>query len=298
MTDQKRRRMPRPAFTLVELLVVLAIIGVLLALTASAVQRVRSTAARILCADRLRQLGLALHAYHGTHSVFPPGTTRDLEGGEHRNMSWHTRILPYLEQDTLWKRSLDAYAIEPRFSYPPHPFAVALSVFECPTDPRAGAPARFGKGQRGLTSFLGVEGTDYTRQDGVLFVDSRTRLTDITDGTSNTLLVGERPPSPDNAFGWWYAGLGQLDGNGSADMVLGALEYCAGFFAPDCAGGPYQYGPGELSTTCDMFHFWSLHPGGAHFVMADASVQFLSYSAKDILPALATRAGGEVASLP
>jgi prepilin-type processing-associated H-X9-DG protein len=123
-------------------------------------------------------------------------------------------------------------------------------------------------------------------------------LTDISDGTSNTLMVGERPPSPDEAAGWWYAGWGQGK-EGSADMVLGVQEqYSSQFYVVDCPPGPYQFGAGSLKNPCDMFHFWSLHPGGTNFLMADGSVHFLHYDAAPLMPALATRNGREIVSLP
>jgi prepilin-type processing-associated H-X9-DG protein len=123
-------------------------------------------------------------------------------------------------------------------------------------------------------------------------------MADISDGTSQTLFAGERPPSADFQFGWWYAGAGQLF-TGSADMVLGVhernvLPLSIGY-AYGCPPGPYSFGPGRMSNQCDMFHFWSPHNGGgANFLFADGSVHFLSYSAAPILPALATRSGGEV----
>jgi prepilin-type processing-associated H-X9-DG protein len=128
-------------------------------------------------------------------------------------------------------------------------------------------------------------------------MNSRVRLADVTDGTSTTLLVGERPPSPDNRFGWWYAGIGQM-GDGSADSHLGVRETVQSVRAPMCAGLAPPYGPGIADNMCDAFHFWSRHPGGSEFLFVDGAVHFISYSAKDLLPALATRAGGEPAELP
>src|SRR5262249_42670158 len=132
----------------------------------------------------------------------------------------------------------------------------------------------------------------------VLYLNSKVRLTDITDGTSNTILVGERPPSPDFWYGWWYAGYGQA-GTGSIDMLLGARErnYGGGYVA-QFPSRPHHFQPGNIREQCDVFHFWSLHSGGANFVFGDGSVQFLAYSADSILPALATRASGEVVQLP
>jgi prepilin-type processing-associated H-X9-DG protein len=109
------------------------------------------------------------------------------------------------------------------------------------------------------------------------------------------LLVGERPPSADGLFGWWYGGWGQSK-DGSADMVLGVQE--KNVYVPGCPLGPYQFGPGNVKDQCDTFHFWSMHMGGAHFLFADGSLHFLHYDAAPIMPALATRSGGEAVDLP
>lgn len=98
-------------------------------------------------------------------------------------------------------------------------------------------------------------------------------------------------------FGWWYAGWGQ-DKDGECDSVLGSRTLNLGNRYLSCSAGPYGYAPGRFDNPCDTFHFWSPHPGGAHFAFADGSVRFLRYSADDILPALATRAGGEAVAAP
>lgn len=174
-----------------------------------------------------------------------------------------------------------------------------MPLFECPSDPRAGSHWVSKAGHRyALTMYLGVLGTEYTRKNGVLFVDSRIRLGDITDGTSNTLMVGERPPSPSLLWGWWYTGSGQSLATGAGDSTLGVREYNFSAYEPNCPVGPYAFGPGKLTNACDVFHFWSLHSGGAHFVLADGRVRFVGYGAKDVMPALATRAGGEAVEVP
>ncbi len=290
----------RCGLTLVEILVVIGIIGALIGLLLPAVQRVRDADMRTRCMNQLRQIGLALHQYHDAQRSLPPGMSY-LDGTDpYPFMSWNTRILPFLEQQALWVQAQKAYALDRSFyDNPPHTNrTVVVSLFSCPADPRTLSVQQLADGQRvTFTDYLGVEGTNQNRQNGVLFLDSQIRLTDITDGTSNTLCVGERPPSADGILGWWYAGEGQSK-DGSADMVLGVRELNMGNFGRDCPLGPYSFGPGRPNNQCDAFHFWSQHIGGAHFLFADGSVHFLSYSANDVLPALATRAGGEAVDWP
>jgi prepilin-type processing-associated H-X9-DG protein/prepilin-type N-terminal cleavage/methylation domain-containing protein len=290
---------PRTAFTLLELLVVIAIISILVGLTLSAVQSVRAAAARARCGNNLRQVGLALHQYHDVARRLPPGIT---VGGPSEVMpyvSWNARILPFLEQEALWRQVVDAYAIDRNFLHvPPHSArATVVLPFACPLDDRVFTPSMAMKDHPAFTSYLGVEGSNQVSRDGLLFRDSRVRFADILDGTSNTLMVGERPPSANEVLGWWYAGWGQSQ-DGSGEMVLGVRETNIGTYAPNCPDGPYHFKAGRTFNQCDVFHFWSPHSGGANFAFADGSVRFLSYSADSILPALATRAGGETVSIP
>ncbi len=290
----------RPAFTLIELLVVIAIIAVLIGLLLPAVQKVREAANRLKCANNLKQLGLAAHNYHGTFDAFPPGVVSDAPGNDYPWLSWQARLLPFLEQEALWLQAVEAYrARRIPFGPPAHPgLMTVMPVFTCPSDGRLTTVQLARSKERTFTSYLGVEGRDLSSRDGVLHLSSRTRLADVRDGTSNTLFAGERPPSADLFFGWWYAGQG-LGQTGAADMVLGARERNAGGLSVRrCPAGPYRFQAGRLDDQCALFHFWSLHPGGAHFLFADGSVRFLSYTADDVLPALATRAGGEVADAP
>ncbi|MBX9625289.1 MAG: DUF1559 domain-containing protein [Gemmataceae bacterium] len=292
--------MRRAAYSPIEVVVVMAIMGIVAGLTLAGVQRVRAAAARTQCLNHLRQLGLAAHGYHDAHSRLPPGVTLPGEADPYPFMGWHTRLLPHLEQQVVWDEAVAAFRTSRDFTAdPPHPGSgLAVGVFGCPTDPRTSAPQVVaGTLVRGLTSYLGVAGRRARFRDGVLFAGSTVRLTDITDGASNTLLAGERPPGPDMVLGWWYAGWGQ-DQDGDADMLLGVRARNTGAYAPGCRAGPYHFGPGEFNNPCAVFHFWSPHPGGAHFAFADGAVRFLGYSADDILPALATRAGGEAVALP
>lgn len=291
----------RPGFTLAELLVVLGIVAVLLAILLPAVQRVRAAADAVLCGNNLHQLGRALHNYHLAHDRFPPGVSSSRGDPAHPRMTWLTRLLPYLEQQLLWNATEGAYSVEKvPYVNPPHlGFAMPVRTFACPSDPRVRTPQDTHNGRRAaLTSYVGVLGTDYSRLDGMLYVDSRVTMEGVRDGVSHTLLAGERPPSPDFWYGWWYAGFGQ-NGTGSADMLLGVRERnLGGAYVANCPPGPYHFQPGRLDEQSDLFHFWSLHSGGAYFLLADGSVRFFAYEADGLLPALATRSGREPASLP
>jgi prepilin-type processing-associated H-X9-DG protein len=292
------------AFTVVELLVVITIISLLIGLLLSAVQNVRAAAARVDCQNRIKQLALGLHTYHDTRHGFPPGHRSPQHPDRMPYSGWTVSALPFVEQQSLMAHAAAAYRSDADpFHNPPHSgLATVVPAFLCPTDPLVTTAQR---GQRtgtlaAFTSYLGVAGRDaVTARDGMLFQDSTTRLTDVPDGTSNTLFLGERPPSADFQFGWWYAGVGQQF-TGSADLVLGAREpnlqrVTVGSL---CGPGRYPFRASRFDDQCGMFHFWSPHPGGANFAFADGSVRFLKYSADPIMPALATRAGGETVAVP
>jgi prepilin-type N-terminal cleavage/methylation domain-containing protein len=211
------------------------------------------------------------------------------------------------------------------------PFSLADRVFVCPSDPRTLETQESQGPSVALSSYLGVSGIDLWAWSttptgpqnlrGVMVPTNKykpgnvynqpefnpstegTRLTDITDGTSNTLLVGERPPSHGLDFGWCYGcTLGQ-DLEGTLDTTLGVNEVNlqqSGVPEIDaCPPGPYFFSPGRIDNPCDAFHYYSPHPGGAYFLCADASVHFLSYGIDNAtLRALASMSGGEAAPLP
>jgi prepilin-type N-terminal cleavage/methylation domain-containing protein/prepilin-type processing-associated H-X9-DG protein len=290
----------RRAFTLVELIVVIAIIAVLIGLLIPAVQQVRNAAARMSCQNKMKQIGTALHTYHDTHRHLPSGCS--VQNGNHPElyMSWLTRLLPHLEQEALWKNAIETYKVQPSYQLPPHDqiYGLSIAAFECPADSRSGRPISFNATTNvGMTSYLGSLGTNRRELDGLLFEDSRIRFGDISDGISMTLMMGERPADRSGQFGWWYAGEG-LHRDGVLNSVLGAkmLGTTVNFSLCDPSFGKFR--KGHLNDECHQLHFWSLHMNGANFLFADGSVRFLPYSAADILPDLATRAGGETVEIP
>jgi prepilin-type processing-associated H-X9-DG protein/prepilin-type N-terminal cleavage/methylation domain-containing protein len=288
------------AFTITELIVVIAIIALLLGLLLPAIQNVREAASRAKCINNIKQIVLACHSYHDTQSAFPPG----MSGPQTKTpyMSWLTHILPFIEQQALWDSTTIAYSQIPDFTVnPPHiGNSTVISLYQCPDllihtsiVPLPSLTVTF-------TTYLGVAGGQATVPDGIFFQNSIVKLTDITDGSSNTICLGERHTSPDSSgyyyFGWWYAGTGQsLDGSG--DYLLWSLETNRSPRLFACPLNGYQYRPGQSSNPCDLLHFWSPHPGGANFGFADGSVKLFPYSASNVLPAISTRAGGEIVDL-
>jgi prepilin-type processing-associated H-X9-DG protein/prepilin-type N-terminal cleavage/methylation domain-containing protein len=345
----------RSAFTLVELLVVIGIIGVLIGLLLPAVQRVRAAAARLQCQNNLKQIALAAQIYESTEQRLPPALNNwwpqtYIPVRPHALDCWRFLLLPYLEQDNLFRQ---AVALEQPGSPPPPvnswdksdpayiyeniwdssnryfgPFATVVPVFSCPSDPRTLQTVQSAGTSTSLSAYLGVNGIDLWAwsttptgpQDlrGILVSTNKyrgdaglpefrasmqgTRLAEITDGTSNTLLVGERPPGHSLDLGWAFGCVGQ-DWEGTLDSTLGVNEvnlHTSGVPEVDaCPSGPYSFSPGRVENPCDVLHYYSLHPGGANFLYADGSVHFLSYGIQnEVMRALATLSGGEVVELP
>jgi prepilin-type N-terminal cleavage/methylation domain-containing protein/prepilin-type processing-associated H-X9-DG protein len=299
------RRLHSRGFTLIETLVVIAIIAILVALLVVAVQRVRWAAAQAECSNNLKQLALAAHQFHNAYQCFPPGHYYD-DGAQAKGpqsydyMTWYVFLLPYVDQGPLWETTLAAFQEEPIQGVdPPHVGnSTVIRLFACPADiysstaqPKILAEKRY----VALVSYLGVSGLNYDVLGGVFYTNSYTRLGDITDGASNTLLMGERPPAivDERWYGHWYYDYG-LDFEGTAGVIMGVCEYNPmPVTAGSCSPGYYQFEPGRFGNPCDLFHFWSPHSGGANFAFADGSVRFLTYDSAPIMPALASCSGGE-----
>jgi prepilin-type N-terminal cleavage/methylation domain-containing protein/prepilin-type processing-associated H-X9-DG protein len=284
------RRRSRRGFTLIELLVVIAIIAVLIGLLVPAAQKVRASAMRMQCANNLRQIGLALHNYHGTLERFPAGimapvgtqsgaifpsscprcSNAPLPG---KWGSWLTWILPYVEQDSLYAQ-LDLNNREYAYCQgPTSPGANVVKTYICPADYVPKTTIEYGIYSFGVNSYFGNAGTkawpvSVASLNGVLYYNSSVRILDISDGTSNTLLAGERysrdPTVPDSNLsdwrGWaWTNYNSGGDSLGDTSWPINSLASAIGQDARKC-------------------NFGSAHTNGANFVMCDGSVHFLTLS--------------------
>jgi prepilin-type N-terminal cleavage/methylation domain-containing protein len=289
----------RLGYTLIETLVVVAIVAILIALILVGVQRVRASSTKVDCLNRIRQLALACQNYAGDRGALPPGC--DIKDGKAKMpySGYQLHLLPYIERNELYRQAVEDYAKTPWQTSPisHRAFAEVVPAFICPADSRIRKKIWVERYSyfAAMTSYVGVCGKDCVVRfpNGLLFTDSQVRLNQVTDGLSNTLLLGERPPESNFVHGWWYAGIGQED-SGSVDMILGVQEYN---FVEDskCPKGKrYEFGPGKVDDSCSVFHFWSQHTGeGGHFAMGDGSARFIGYSGKATMPALASRAGND-----
>ncbi len=305
-------RTARDAFTLVELLVVLAILATLLGLLVPAVQQVRESAARAQCQNNLKQIGLACHAYHDSHKRFPPGYTAFgpyLDGATDTapGWGWAAHLLPYLEQSPL-HRAVD-------FNRPIPGQAAArtvLALFLCPSDlPPSGpfaVPDPFGGAAAIVapSSYAACAGGDESETDGprglgIFYRNSRTRFADVRDGTSNTILVGERAWA--NANGTWAGAVpGGVCRRGPQNSNPGSPDGWSS--APTLVLAHSHLNNATSDTDGGLDDFSSLHPGGSNFVFADGSVRFLlsvpgdnpggGYTAQGLaLQGMGTRASGD-----
>jgi prepilin-type N-terminal cleavage/methylation domain-containing protein len=302
----KRSHSHRSGFTLIELLVVIAIIAILIALLVPAVQKVRSAAARTQCINNMKQIILGAHAYHNAYKILP-GNSQD-EGGwdwnyqkNARSWSWLARTLPFLDQAPLYAQ----------MGIPTNTFLqseallqTGLPIFWCPSDnSRALNPDMNRANLQGVpiatSNYKGVTGDCWcwgtyvnkcdttgggdglTSGNGIFIRDQTNapvKLAQITDGTSNTFLLGEDIPQIDAHCTWPYAN--------------GTLGTCA--IPPNIMKNPNGNLYDPYTDWPEIYSFRSRHKGGLHFGFADGTVRFVH----DSIPlatyrALATIAGNE-----
>jgi prepilin-type N-terminal cleavage/methylation domain-containing protein/prepilin-type processing-associated H-X9-DG protein len=338
----------RSAFTLIELLVVIAIIAILIALLVPAVQKVREAAARSQCQNNLKQLGLSMHNYEGTNKRLPPAFTGDVPpawaGLPAYFFSWSALayLNPFLEQTSIYNQMdlTQPLYVPPAYTISPqNQFAVQQTIvlFLCPSDQMMPVSSGYGVNTLGPTNYAVNVGTGTTQggapygvtwgSDGMFQAQHGLRLTDITDGLSNTAMMSEsslgegdettttKPLDPQTYYA--YVAFGSTltpaacqgattfnDSNRRGFLWATGEIRCASYNhflppnspTPDCVTNDMNPGPGQF-TAVGFRAARSRHDGGVNLLLGDGSARFvvdgIQAGANGTWTHLATRSGNE-----
>src|SRR5260370_6075818 len=299
MTTKPAKRL---AFTLIELLVVIAIVGVLIGLLLPAVQKVREAANRASCQNKLHQIGIALHAFHSDHCSFPPGyvwrrRTPDVPTQTDPGWSRAACLLPYLEQDNLQREINFGSSVGDPSNESIR--TTVLSLFVCPTDQQTGlfqVQTTTGLSINAATNsyaacFGGLVeiGDTPGKGDGVFYRNSRVRIADIGDGTSNTLAVGERAALFAQAPWAGAVSAGTVRITPGAPVSSTAIEAAPVQVLAHCGSHALN------DNRSDPDDFFTPHVGTAFFLFPDGFLRPVSLKTDVvIIRAFAPRNGGEV----
>jgi prepilin-type N-terminal cleavage/methylation domain-containing protein/prepilin-type processing-associated H-X9-DG protein len=307
----------RRGFTLIELLVVIAIIAVLIALLVPAVQKVREAANRTRCSNNMRQVAVALHNYHEAYKRFPPGQPQGFYSAnwysdptvvDADRSCWVGFILPYIEQAAMYAQ-YQAWLNAPNSLTCFAPFATThLATLLCPSDPYSPKLGTVPGNMQGThtnlvvclgSGFATPNGANGLNLDGIFYGRSKTRMSRITDGTSNTLLVSELLFSPDTS---------QHDIRGRVWNSIHAGAEFSTLYPPNSSIGdnpqgycnPLPRAPCASPSVANAYTLArSMHPGGVNVAFADGAVQFIANGVTPaVYLALGSRAGAEPVSPP
>jgi prepilin-type N-terminal cleavage/methylation domain-containing protein/prepilin-type processing-associated H-X9-DG protein len=304
----------RSAFTLIELLVVIAIIAILIGLLLPAVQKIREAANRMKCSNNLKQIGLGIHNYESTYGKLPNGFNNS--GGIPPRHNLFTFILPYIEQDNLYKQ-VDLTHVRGSYLTANNPvYRTPVSIYLCPSNPipvlidyrvtytsQNPTPPTDPKMARGDYAVVqGASGTNVTAaigtlpiatgNTGIFKLNTSTRIGDATDGLSNTLLIAEDAGRPFK-YGPGGKNLGMA---GDPDDVGGGWGDYWSYLSVNGADQNGNQGAGPCAINCTSDNeIYAFHVGGANTLMGDGSVRMIKSSVNlAMLAALISCQGGEV----
>jgi prepilin-type N-terminal cleavage/methylation domain-containing protein/prepilin-type processing-associated H-X9-DG protein len=303
--------MRRPArfhrgFTLIELLVVIAIIAVLIALLLPAIQSAREAARRSQCVNNLMQLSIALQNYESSFEVLPPGVVNptgpilNVPRGYH--FSWITQILPYLERKSLFKHvDFSTGAYDPGNLTVR---AITIGTLLCPSDGGRGGTPNMNAPNNYVACHHGVEAPIAANNNGAFFLNSSVRYEDISDGSSQTIFLGEKLVGSAD-LGWISGTRATLRNTGSSPNAMGrgfrtnpaTAAQVDAEEEGDAAGGAAAGVAAGSASDLLVGGFSSRHSGGVNCAFGDGSVRFLKNSiAPNVFQCLGNRADGELIS--